>query len=278
MAATHGRSFWILDDVTALRGLADGAQGHAPVRAAHGDPHQAALERRRQRAHRHRLRSRLRHRRQHGDGRAGRRHALSRASRCRREPAQRRHRLLLAGGGGQGRGDAHLPRFGRAARSSTARATTRTLPPARRARHQARAQPLRLGHEVSRADQARLRPGAAAAQAAGARSREPAGPDGGARHLRRRSDRGREAARRQSAKFTRGQGPAAAHHAGRVRRAVRPAQGADRVGVQAEAGGQSPAQDEAPARGGDRPSRQGRARAARTAPRRSSASSRRSRA
>ena len=39
------------------------------------------------------------------------------------------------------------------------------------------------------------------------------------------------------------------------------AQGPDRVGVEAEAGGQSPAQDEAPARGGDRPSRQGRARA-----------------
>ncbi len=41
---------------------------------------------------------------------------------------------------------------------------------------------------------------------------------------------------------------------------------ADRVGVQAEAGGQSPAQDEAPARGGDRPSRQGRALRSRTAP------------
>ncbi len=109
VAATHGRSFWILDDVTALRGLADGRRAHAPVRAAPGDPHQAALERRRQRAHRHRLRSRLRHRRQHGDGRAGRRHALSRASRCRREPAQRRHRLLLAVGEGHRTGNAHLP-------------------------------------------------------------------------------------------------------------------------------------------------------------------------
>ena len=27
VAATHGRSFWILDDVTALRGLADGDAG-----------------------------------------------------------------------------------------------------------------------------------------------------------------------------------------------------------------------------------------------------------
>ena len=27
VAATHGRSFWILDDVTALRGLADGRKG-----------------------------------------------------------------------------------------------------------------------------------------------------------------------------------------------------------------------------------------------------------
>jgi hypothetical protein len=53
---------------------------------------------------------------------------------------------------------------------------------------------------------------------------------------------------------------AAADHAGRVRRAIRPAQGPDRVGVEAEAGGQSPAQDEASARGSDRTSRQGRAR------------------
>ena len=45
--------------------LADGGSGDAAVRAAHGDPHQAALERRRQRAHRHRLRAGLRHRRQH---------------------------------------------------------------------------------------------------------------------------------------------------------------------------------------------------------------------
>ena len=39
-------------------------------------------------------------------------------------------------------------------------------------------------------------------EAPGARSREPAGPDGGARHLRRRSDRRRKRARATSAKFT----------------------------------------------------------------------------
>ena len=56
---------------------------------------------------------------------------VPRASRCRREPAQRRDRLLLAGRGRQGAGGAHLPRFRRAARSWPARATTRT--PRRRA-------------------------------------------------------------------------------------------------------------------------------------------------
>ena len=85
-------------------------------------------------------------------------------------------------------GDAHLPRFGRAARSSTCASNDKDAAAGAQARHQGGAEPLRLGHEVSRADQARLRPGAAAAQAAGARSREPAGPDRGARHLRRRSD------------------------------------------------------------------------------------------
>ena len=280
VAATHGRSFWILDDVTALRGLArkSGPQGHAPVRAAHGDPHQAALERRRQCPHRRGLRSGLRHRRQHGDGRTGRWHALSRASRCRREPAQRRDRLLLAVGEGHRTGDAHLPRFGRA-QDRRLHEQRHVAAAGAAAGRQARAQPLRLGHEVSRADQAGLRPGAAAAQAPGARSRQPAGPDGGARHLRRRADRGREGQQQEPRRQVHGgQGPATAHHGGRIRRAVRPAQGPDRVGVEAEAGGQSPAQDEAPARGGDRPSRQGRARA--QEPRRgvSSASSRPSRA
>ena len=88
VAGTHGRSFWILDDVTPLRGLTEAADGDAPLRAAHGDPHQAALERRRQRAHRHRLRPGLRHRRQHRHGRESRRHrglaSISMSARTRR--------------------------------------------------------------------------------------------------------------------------------------------------------------------------------------------------
>ena len=83
------------------------------------------------------------------------------------------------------------------------------------ARHQGRPQPLRLGHALSRPEQDRLFAGAGAAQAAGARSREPARPDRGARHLRRRP-RGR----RQDpvGQVHRGQGPAPADHAGAVRR------------------------------------------------------------
>ena len=155
VAATHGRSFWILDDVSALRGLAKAANADTPVRPAHHHPHQAALERRRQRAHRHRLWPRLRHRRQHGDGRARRRHALPRASRCRREPAQRRDRLLLAGRGAQGGGHAHLPRLARP-QDRVLRQQRRGAAAAAPAGQEGGAEPLRVGPEISRSHQARL--------------------------------------------------------------------------------------------------------------------------
>ena len=76
VAATHGRSFWILDDVTPLRGLADGRKGtrlFAPRTAIRTKLHWSAGANVRTGVG---LRSRLRHRRQHGDGRTGRRHAL----------------------------------------------------------------------------------------------------------------------------------------------------------------------------------------------------------
>ena len=223
--------------------LADGTPHDRPGRAAHDHPHQAALERRRQRAHRHRLRPRLRHRRQHGHGRAARRHAGARASRCRREPAERRDRLVLAGAGGEGRRHPHLPRFGRAQDHRLLEHRQGRAAGAQ-ARHQGRPQPLRLGHALSRPEQDRLFAGAGPAQAAGARSREPARPDRGARHLRRRS-RGR----RQDpvGQVHRGQGSAPADHAGAVRRAVRAAQAAGRVALQAQGGAQPAAPHEAPA-------------------------------
>ena len=43
VAGTHGRSFWILDDISPLRALADGSAGTRLIRAARDDPHQAAF-------------------------------------------------------------------------------------------------------------------------------------------------------------------------------------------------------------------------------------------
>ncbi len=261
VAATHGRSFWILDDVTALRGLADGRKGtrlFAPRTAIRTKLHWSAGAN---------VRTGVAYGPAFGiDG--------STVMVERADGTRYREHLDV----GENPPNGAIVYYWLSEKDTgpvtltfrdSSRAQDRRLHEQRHvavagaaAGRQARAQPLRLGHEVSRADQAGLRPGAAAAQAPGARSREPAGPDGGARHLRRRADRGREGQQQEPRRQVHGgQGPATAHHGGRIRRAVRPAQGADRVGVEAETGGQSPAQDEAPARGGDRPSRQGRARA-----------------
>ena len=43
VAGTHGRSFWILDDISPLRTLADGKYRNAHCRAACDDPYQAAF-------------------------------------------------------------------------------------------------------------------------------------------------------------------------------------------------------------------------------------------
>ena len=201
VAATHGRSFWILDDVTPLRGLAErrrkSTRLFAPRTAIRTKLHWSAGANVRSR---HRLRPGLRHRRQHRDGRTARRHALREHLDVGENPPNGAIVYYWLAEDATGAGDAHLPRCRRAARSSRFASDDKDAAAGAPARHQGGAEPLRLGHEVSRADQARLRPGAAAAQAAGARSRESARPDRRARQLRRRARRRR--ARRKSAKFT----------------------------------------------------------------------------
>ena len=110
VAGTHGRSFWILDDISPLRALADGSAGtrlFAPRTTIRTRLHFGAL----------------------GGVRAPISFAITfgigggiatterpdgtksaRASRCRREPTERRDRLLLAGRRCIRAGHPHLPR------------------------------------------------------------------------------------------------------------------------------------------------------------------------
>ena len=191
VAATHGRSFWILDDVTALRGLADGRKGtrlFAPRTAIRTKLHWSAGAN---------VRTGVAYGPAFGiDG--------STVMVERADGTRYREHLDVGENPPNGAivyywlsekdtGPVTLTFRDSAGRKIVDCTSNDNVAVAGTAAgRQARAQPLRLGHEVSRADQAGLRPGAAAAQAAGARSREPAGPDGGARHLRRRADRGRE--------------------------------------------------------------------------------------
>ena len=221
--ATHGRSFWILDDVTALRGLARQEVGgrkttrlFAPRTAIRTKLHWSAGAN---------VRTGIAYGPAFGidgstvHGRTGRRNAAfaSTSTSARTRPTAR---SSITGWPRTLRQPVapHLPRCewpqdrdllerrqGRAAAAQAGR--------------QGRAEPLRLGHEVSWPDQDRLRPGAAPAQAAGARSRESARSDRRSRRLRRRS-RGR----RQDAfgALHRGQGPAPVGDTRRLRRRSSP--------------------------------------------------------
>ena len=93
VVATHGRSFWILDDVTPLRQLDESGPrgGSAPVPAADGHPDPPEREHR---------------------------HAAPARDAPRREPARRRHHRLLAEGGADRARDGRDPRPGRAPRAA----------------------------------------------------------------------------------------------------------------------------------------------------------------
>ena len=146
VAGTHGRSFWILDDISPLRALADGGHRDAPRPAAHRRSAPAALRRAAARPARHLLRARLRHRRRHRHGRAAGRHAKIREyPRRRREPAERRHRLLLAGRGRR-RARSRSPSATPAAQDRDPLAATTRLAGAAKPRRERRPQPLCLGH------------------------------------------------------------------------------------------------------------------------------------
>ena len=63
VAGTHGRSFWILDDIAPLRALADGNAGSRLIPATRDHPHQAAFWLDGRRAGALRFRDHFRHRR-----------------------------------------------------------------------------------------------------------------------------------------------------------------------------------------------------------------------
>ena len=148
VAGTHGRSFWILDDITPLRALADGSAETRlfPPRATiRTKLHFGSLVGVRAP---HLLRHHLRHRRRHRHHGAARWHQGAGAPRRRREPAERRDRLLLAGRQCIRPGRPHLPRCGGYDDRHAAqrrRYAAGGAPPGTRPRPQ----PLRVGHEVS---------------------------------------------------------------------------------------------------------------------------------